>query len=204
MKRLLVVAVLPLFVLGVAPTARATGVRVPVDIVGDSIMYYAEPATYAELTTGIHQYDPTISARPGTTMAQNLPVIEQMQQTASQDAPQGALRPDWVVELGTNDALRSNPSWWWDFMANLSALHGACVVFVTVGTQLPFGSNAIAGDIDLSIYYQTLENQNIHEVDWGDAEYTNANWLLPDHVHPSPAGSRQLADMIHHALNTAC
>jgi hypothetical protein len=167
-----------------------------VNVIGDSITQLSFTAFSSELRNGYLRYLPTISGRGGTDMAQNLALIEQYEVTNPASY--------WVIELGTNDALGNNLSWGPDFASEVQALAGQqCVLLVTVGDQLPRGDD-VAGGIDVAIFYETLLHANIHEVDWGDAEYGDPSYLLGDHIHPSALGARVLADMIHESLNRAC
>ena len=176
------------------PPGRILG---PVNVVGDSIVELADGALSSELHSGYLRYLPTISGRGGTDMAQNLPLIEQYETTNPASY--------WVVELGTNDALGDNQAWGPDLADEVQALEGQqCVLLVTVGNQLPWGSDDVAGGIDLTIFYETLLHANIHEVDWGAAQYSDPSYLLSDQIHPSAQGARVLADMVHQSLNKDC
>lgn len=195
---LLVVPVVVLCTSGPAATQPKPPGKIlgAVNVVGDSITQLATDALDQNLRSGYYRYEPTISGRGGTNMAQNLSLIESDEQTNP--------AAYWVIELGTNDALGDNWSWWVDFRNEVQALQGQqCVVFVTVGTNLPRGGDVASG-IDLAIFYETLLDPNVHEVDWGNVEYSDPAYTLYDGIHPSPLGSRVLAEMIHKTLNKAC
>lgn len=183
---------------GVASRPRPPGrILGPANVIGDSIVQLAVGAFSYELRSGYLRYVPNISGRGGTDMAQNLSLIEQYQTTNPADY--------WVVELGTNDALGDNQAWGPELADEVQSLENQpCVLLVTVGDQLPWGSDDVAGGIDLTMFYETLLHPNIHEVDWGDAEYSNPSYLLSDHIHPSELGSRVLAEMVHQSLNRDC
>lgn len=48
------------------------------------------------------------------------------------------------------------------------------------------------------------EKDNVIVVDWYDAVSKHKEWLEPDGIHPADAGQKELAEMIHAALNTPC
>ena len=181
-----------------APRARPPGrIRGVVNVIGDSITELATGALSVKLRSGYLRYLPTISGRGGTTMSENVPLIEQYESTNPASY--------WVVELGTNDALGDNQAWGQDLVDEVQALESQrCVLLVTVGDRLPWGSNGVAGGIDVAIFFETVLHDNIHEVDWGDAQYSDPSYLLGDQIHPSSLGDRVLADMVHESLNRDC
>lgn len=48
------------------------------------------------------------------------------------------------------------------------------------------------------------EKDNVIVVDWYDAVNKHKEWLEPDGIHPADAGQKELAEMIHAALNKPC
>lgn len=48
------------------------------------------------------------------------------------------------------------------------------------------------------------EKENVIVVDWAEAVSKHTDWLESDGIHPNATGQKELADMIHAALNTPC
>ncbi len=158
-----------------------------VAIIGDSITALAKTA----LEHTFHGYDLFIDAVGGTRMADHLPTIERV---ASDGRPR-----DWVIELGTNDAVRPpiNVNWASDFADEVTALKGQrCVVFVSVNPKL----GPISVGIDDAIAGAVATHPNFHLIDWGDIEFRKPQWLLPDGIHPSKSGIAELARLEHRAV----
>ncbi len=169
---------------GTDPIAGTGQTPAKVAIIGDSITELSEPADRRVL----RQFDPYIEAVGGTTISQHLATIEQL-------VADGQPR-DWIIELGTNDALGSNPNWSSDFATEVSALQGqACVVFVTVNPRL----GPVATALDQAIDAATA-NPSFHLLDWGDIEFRKPGWLLYDDIHPSKSGSEELAHLEYRAI----
>jgi hypothetical protein len=158
-----------------------------VAIVGDSITNLAR----SDLTHDLRHYNLYLDAIGATTMAQHLAKIEHV-------ATDGQSW-DWVVELGTNDALpyKPNPNWASDFAHEVDALATQpCVVFVTVNPR--FGS--IAQGINQAIAHAVASHPNFHTLDWGDMEFRKPEWLRSDGIHPSTSGAVELAKLMHEAI----
>lgn len=170
----------------------ATSLDVPnpagnVAIVGDSITYLAR----TDLAHALRHYNLYIDAVDKTTMAEHLQKIEQL---ASDGQPR-----DWVIELGTNDALPepSNPNWATDFANEAAALQNQrCVVFLTVNPRL----GSIATGINGAIADAVATHSNFHSIDWGDIEFRKSQWLQSDGIHPTKAGDVELAKLEHQAI----
>lgn len=156
-------------------------------IIGDSISALARTA----LEHTFHGYDLFIDAVGGTRMADHLPTIERVE---SDGRPR-----DWVIELGTNDAVRAplNVNWASDFANEVTALKSQrCVVFVSVNPKL----GPISVGIDDAIATAVASHPNFHLIDWGDIEFRKPQWLLPDGIHPSKSGIAELARLEHRAV----
>ena len=152
-------------------------------IIGDSITALAEN----NLEHALHQYNVVIDAVGGTTMADHLQKIESIE---SDGQPR-----DWVIELGTNDALPepSNPNWATDFANEVTAVQTQrCVVFVTVNPR--FGSIALG--INGAIAATVATHPNFHSLDWGDIELRKPQWLESDGIHPSKSGIVELTKLV--------
>src|ERR1700688_668949 len=159
---------------------------VNVAIIGDSISEFATPAPERVL----RHYTLYIDAVGGSKMAAHLATIEQV-------AGDGLPR-DWVIELGTNDALPPpNTNWTSDFANEGAALQGQrCVVFLTVKPTL----GSVSTGINDAIANAVATHPNFHSIDWGSIEFRKTKWLLPDALHPSGSGDVELATLVHKAI----
>jgi len=167
---------------GGAPHGRS------VAVVGDSITYLSSP----DIRGALRDYQYTIHATGGQTMAQMYPVIRQLA-----SAPRHA----WVVELGTNDALGSNPTWSAAFDAEVTTLASQpCVVLVSVNPRL--GPTAVS--LDRAISSVVLGHRNFHLLDWGTIEWQEPKWVSADGIHPDPQGSRKLAQLMKQSIHSSC
>ena len=158
-----------------------------VAIIGDSITKLAEH----NLEHALHGYNLVMDAVGGTTMADHLQKIKSIE---SDGQPR-----DWVIELGSNDALpeQANPNWAKDFANEVAALQTQrCVVFVTVNPQ--FGT--IASGINRAIAGAVATHANFHSFDWGNIEYRKPQWLWSDHIHPSKSGVVELTKLDRKAI----
>ncbi len=177
-----------------SPTASpsSTSPEVPnpdgnVAIIGDSITALGR----TDLIHALHDYHLYIDAVGKTTMADHLANIQQI---AGDGQPW-----DWVIELGTNDALPepSNPNWAADFANEVNAVQAQrCVVFVTVNPK----AGAIATEIDGAIASAVASHPNFHSLDWGDIEFRRAQWLESDGIHPTKSGLAELTKLEHRAI----
>jgi hypothetical protein len=164
------------------PKADASG---NVALIGDSIFELAG----RDLERAPAHDNLYIDAVGGTTMSEHLAKIEQV-------ASDGKSW-DWVIELGTNDALASNGNWASDFANEVAAVRAQpCVVFVTVNPRL----GPVSTDIDQAISNAVASHSNFHTLDWGDIEFQDAKWLLSDGIHPSQSGAVELAKLVHKAV----
>jgi hypothetical protein len=158
-----------------------------VAIVGDSIFALAE----GEIARYLHQYNLYVDAVGRTTMAEHLSKI---QSVVNDGQPR-----DWVIELGTNDALPepANPNWASDFANEVAALQTQpCVVFVTVNPRL----GPISTGIDQAIAGAVAAHPNFHSLDWGNIEFHRSKWLESDQLHPTESGAVELAKLTHKAI----
>jgi lysophospholipase L1-like esterase len=156
-----------------------------VAIIGDSISQIATP----DLTRALRQYNVYVDAVGGTLMADHLAKIQRVVSEGQTS--------DWVIELGTNDALRENPSWASDFTNEVTALEAqTCVVFVTINPR--FG--VIGDGINQAIDSAVASHPNFHSLDWGDVQLNKPQWLQSDGIHPTKAGSAELAKLERKAI----
>jgi hypothetical protein len=162
-----------------------TGPVTNVAIIGDSIDQLAQH----NLTRSLRLYNVYFDAVGGTTMADHLVKIERI---ASGGQPR-----DWVIELGTNDALGRNANWAADFANEVAAVQAqTCVVFVTVNIRI----GPISTGINDAIANAVATHANFHMLDWGNIELRNPQWLQPDGIHPTKSGDAQLAKLEHKAV----
>ena len=167
--------------------ARAGQPTNNVAIVGDSIFALSE----SDIVHYLHQYNLYVDAVGRTTMADHLSKI---QSVVSDGQPR-----DWVIELGTNDALPEppNPNWASDFASEVTALQAQpCVVFVTVNPRL----RPISTGINQAIAAAVAAHPNFHSLDWGNIEFRKPKWLESDGIHPTKSGGVELAKLTHRAI----
>ena len=176
------------FSLSVQASARAVG---RLTIVGDSISAMSRPELAQALTP---RYRVTFDTMVGTFISTWLGAI---QSTTDTQPKQG-----WVIELGTNDTRLNEPGWPTYFHDEVQALsHQPCVVFVTVNPRIGQASRALDADIAKAVG----NHPNFHSLDWGNIEWQNPKaWLMPDFVHPTPAGSTKLATLESQTLPADC
>jgi len=157
-----------------------------VAILGDSISELAS----ADITHELRHDTVYVDAVGGSRMAAHLPTIQRLSTDGS--------TWDWVVELGTNDAIApANTNWSTDFANEVAALQGqGCVVFVTVNPDL----GSVATGIDDAIASAVASHPNFHTVDWGTIEFRRPAWLISDHIHPSVSGDVELAKLVYKAI----
>lgn len=161
-----------------------------VAVVGDSITELSEQSIDTSLTQA--GYHPMVQAVIGIEMGQAVPSIDQL---AQQDPK------DWIIELGTNDAGRNNPSWVLPFLAIWQQVRSSgCVIYLSVSQR----AGPIATQINTSLAGLARAHANVHILDWGDLEYLNPAWLEPDMIHPTPAGQAELAALETQELRTHC
>jgi hypothetical protein len=159
-----------------------------VTVVGDSITYRSR----AQIETALSpEYRVTLDSRSGSHIAQWLPTIEEIIRTTA--------RHDWVIELGTNDLL--TPAWASPLAQEIKDLrHQRCVIFVTVDPRVV----PQAETFDAALAAAVAMHPHLHILDWGDIEWDNPTWLEPDEIHPTPAGSAELAHLEAQSLNMDC
>ena len=161
-----------------------------VAVVGDSITDLSRQSIAASLTqAGFH---PVVHAVIGIEMAQAVPWVDQL----AQQHPS-----DWIIELGTNDAGRNNPSWTLPFLAVWHQVRSTgCVIYLSVSQR----AGPIATQINASLARLALTHANVHVLDWGNLEYLNPAWTEPDLIHPTPAGQSELAAVETQELRRYC
>ena len=166
-----------------SPTTATSAINVA--IIGDSISQIATP----DLTRALRQYNVYVDAVGGSLMAEHLAKIQRVVSEGQ--------TTDWVIELGTNDALRENPTWASDFTNEVAALQAqTCVVFVTINPR--FG--VIGDGINQAIESAVAAHPNFHSLDWGDIQLNKPQWLQSDGIHPTKSGSAELAKLERKAI----
>jgi lysophospholipase L1-like esterase len=155
--------------------------------------------------TDLHaSYYVEIDAVIGTTLGDQLPIVQTMART---EAP-----ADWIINLGTNDALLANEGHPTDWHKNLTALVKAvgyaCVILTTVNINADntYGTSAVAAEINNDLAFLAhVDPQHFHLLDWNALVQNPAHgdWLWVDRVHPSDLGRQKLADLYRQAL-TRC
>lgn len=187
---LVVTAAAVFFIVVPVVSASATSKPTPsVMVIGDSITYLSTSEIQTALTAD--GYRATVDGIEGTTIVSHLPTIRNIVKTQP--------RQDWVVELGTND-VRFNPEWPKGYAAEIRILKSQrCVVLVTVNPRI--GQQAL--ELDSDIAHTVAIRHHFHSLDWGDIEWNNPSWVS-DGIHPTSAGSAELAQLESQALNADC
>ena len=161
-----------------------------VAVVGDSITKLSQQSIATSLTQA--GYHPIVQAVIGIEMVQAVSSIDQL---AQQDPN------DWIIELGTNDAGRNNPSWQLPFLDIWHQVRSSgCVIYVSVSQR----AGPIATQINTSLAGLARAHANVHILDWGSLEYLNPAWLEPDLIHPTPAGQVELAALETQEIRHSC
>jgi hypothetical protein len=114
---------------------------------------------------------------------------------------------DRVIELGTNDVRVGNPNWQADFKTEIGLVASQqCVVFLTVNPVLDIArpGGPTSAEFNAALAQAVATHANFHVLDWGDLEYGNPLWLMADHIHPTSAGSVEMALLEHDALRADC
>jgi hypothetical protein len=74
------------------------------------------------------------------------------------------------------------------------------VILITVNQHI--GPEAV--DFDNSIAKSVTNHRHFHSLDWGATEWDDPAWLQSDGIHPTPAGSTELAKLEVQAMNSDC
>lgn len=173
-----------------ATAAAGSSDRPTVAVVGDSITALSQQS----IATSLRQagYEPSIEAVIGIEAGQAEPLVEQL----AEQKPN-----DWIIELGTNDAGRDNPSWASPFLAEWNQVRSSgCVIYLSVSSH----AGPIAAQINASLEGLARAHANVHILDWGSLEYGNSSWIEPDMIHPTPAGQAELAALETQVLRRYC
>jgi hypothetical protein len=183
----------------VVAVAVVTPSRPTVEVVGDSITFFAGRDISAVFG---HDDHVDVHAGIGRRIDEMLPAL----QTAVQQQPYAI-----VVDLGTNDArqAQTHPDWRSGFDRMIQLLLPArCAVVTTVSTLVAGqpGANAVAAAINDAIVAEVAVHPTLHVADWNAAVHGlhGTDLLLPDMVHPSAAGQLTLAALVHSALDHEC
>jgi lysophospholipase L1-like esterase len=170
-----------------------------VAVIGDSITVFATTAVNQELHGAA---DTDIQAVMGKRIDEMLPALKQ----------EVAAHPQVVVvNLGTNDVLQAqiHPDWQPGFLRMVAALSQVpCVGITTISTILdgPTAVPSVSADIDAAILHAAARHHNFHLIDWNGAVHgpNGMSLLIPDHVHPTEAGSMWLAAHIRALVTHGC
>ncbi len=184
----------------VAPCYLGDQSKVRAAVVGDSIIFFAKPAIESMLGPRAAYM---VSGQVGWTIAEQQAAI-----ITDLDNPEGP-PSDWIVNLGTNDALLNNTHWQSDYDAMVAHLSGApCVLLSTVNTQADIvGHDTIAAQINAAEAATAASHANFHVVDWNGQVHAAdhaSQWLFSDRIHPNEAGQAALAAMYGRALDRSC
>jgi len=156
-------------------TGNANGPTVAVW--GDSITALSTDAiaNYLEPSYGVN-----IEGVPGATIGDEVGPIAQ---AIAVEQPS-----EWIIELGTNDALRGTA--WQRSLDTLihEVSYASCVVLTTVGLNTP-----IALQINETLRFVTLVKPNFILLDWHQLLATHLAWLQSDGIHPNRDGQSALA-----------
>ena len=169
-------------------------------VVGDSIIFISQPAIDAMLRPRAAYM---ISGQVGWTIAQQQAAI-----ITDLDNPEGS-PSDWIVNLGTNDAIQHNTAWRTAYDAMVADLADQpCVVLTTVSSEADrLGHDTIALQVNAAEEATAATHPNFHVVDWNRLVHEGDHfdrWLVPDHIHPNHTGQRPLAAMYGQALDRSC
>jgi lysophospholipase L1-like esterase len=170
-----------------------------VPVIGDSITFFAGRDIAAALKG---EYRADVHGGIGKRIDEMLPEL----QTALGKHPHAV-----VVNLGTNDAQQeaTHPDWRSGFTKMIAALSGSrCALVTNISTLIGHRASitAVAIDINGAIAAAAAAHPNIHIIDWNAAVHRadGATLLIPDRVHPSPAGQLTLAKLTRTALDKYC
>ena len=164
-----------------------------VALIGDSILAISANQVNSAIAPS---YDYSEQFVSGGTIGAQLPAIER---TMTSEHPD-----DWVLELGTNDAgSYQSPTWLQEFANEMKAVQGArCVVLVTLSPLLS-SRGPVYGALNQAMAKEAAAHRTVHLLDWGHIEYQKPGWVRDDGIHPTPAGSTELAALTKQALD-AC
>jgi hypothetical protein len=188
LKRVLTgMAIIAVLAIGAVPAAWAQTSKPRVMVVGDSITNLARH----QITNALHNdFAAGIHAINETPMSYWAPFL------AAHATPTAKL--DWVIELGTDDGPAR---WQADFTHEVSQLaHQQCVILVTVNTR----DRSYGKAIDQEMGQAATNMPNFHVLDWGNIEFDQPGWLESDGLHPTKAGSVELAQLERSALLSDC
>ena len=164
-----------------------------VTVAGDSITELSRARILAALTD---RYRVRVDAHTGYTIARLTPAIRE----------QMATHPDVaVVNLGTNDMNRDNPSWRADLDRMLALLAGVpCVEVFTVydGHHPPVHAN-IGTRINERLAAAAATG-SVHLVDWNAAVEHDPTMVVADGIHPDLAGQRWIANALRERIRADC
>lgn len=188
LKRVLLgFGVVAALIMGMGSSASAQTSKPRVLVVGDSITHMAKNqitnALRPDFAAGIHAINETPMSYWSPFLAKN--------------ATPGA-RLDWVIELGTDDG----PTHWQaNFTHEVNQLSSQqCVILVTVNTRY----RSYGQSLDREMQQTAAAKPNFHVVDWGNIEFDQSGWLQSDGIHPTKAGSIELAQLERSALLKSC
>ena len=169
------------------------------EVVGDSITAIVAPRIHGVLDP---RYHVEVTAEYGKRIDQMLPAL----------ASALRIRPNAVVEnLGTNDALEGGRqhNWMssWNQLIHMTR-RTPCVVLTTIGISddIVYGHKSIAADINSHITRLAAQDPRHYQVaDWNGFLLRHAHsdlrrYLVPDLIHPTPAGSLEIANLDEKAL----
>lgn len=169
-----------------------------VGVVGDSITLDAQDHIAAALQGS---YAFLISGMLGFRTVGQLPAVQGMMAN-----PRGA-PADFVINLGTNDALNGDSDWMGAYSQMLDLIGRRCTLVVTVNTRM--GDRQVASrarEINRFLVQQAASRSWVHLVDWNaalDIGDHRSLWLS-DRVHPTSQGAQALAHLYLSALQRDC
>ncbi|MDA8340636.1 MAG: GDSL-type esterase/lipase family protein [Actinomycetota bacterium] len=184
----------------VAPCYLGDRSKTRVAVVGDSIVFVSQPDIEAVLD---RRAATMVSGQVGWTIAQQQAAV-----VTDLDNPDGP-PADWIVDLGTNDAVFANRQWRPAYDAMVASLAGqSCVLLTTVSSEADaMGGTTIGAAIDRAERATVASHPNFHLVDWNAAVHQGSHlrtWLMDDRIHPNRAGQQALAAMYLGALEHQC
>ncbi len=165
-----------------------------IQFVGDSTQAETMPAIAADLAPGSYSF----YGHPSLTIGDAVPFMRSHHPK------------DWVIELGTNDAVPGYPTWTSEFDAEVNAVqHAHCVILVTVslvaGSEGGDRSNGVAKALNDAMYAEARKNHVFHVVDYSHLYTHYKLWVSQlDAIHPTETGQAELAQMETEALWNDC
>lgn len=165
----------------------------PIVVVGDSILFMS--TSQVETTLAEHDWEPTVEGHSGASIRgiNDFVWAPRLEQLVAQTGAKTV-----VVELGTNDC--QTPC---DTSAEIDQIMTVLkdvphVYWLNVRVQAPQPRDPEVVNADLRAAATRWRNLEI--VDMNAWFLPHPDWILPDGIHPTPAGQQGLADLIQRSV----